>query len=284
MGLRFAVLFGLSVLCAFNTWLLAPRAQAQFHRVTDPVATPASTLVLQEDAAAIDVNPAALGLMRSWNLAYQHAQVDERAGWLGQGDAISVSTPLLLGLSAGASVQSVRPRALATHVGTASSDRALVALALAYAPTKRIALGITGHTVSSGNALLDGLSTVDVGFSWHAVDWLGFSLVGRDLLASRRGFGTDGLDLRASLIAGWQVRPLGTSDLVFDFDIGFNGGNRAAGRAGLGVGVPYFGYASSVVEVERFGRSDHVYRVLAELTTTFERLTLGGGVVAGDNY
>jgi len=282
MGLRFVALLGSTWFCSVLACSLT--ASAQFHRITDPVATPASTLVLQDDATAIDVNPAALGFLRSWSLTYAHAQVDERGGWLGQGDAVSVATPLLFGFSLGATVQSIRPGERAASPDSRPADRALFGLALSYAPSRRVTLGVSGRGFWSKDPQLDGLATVDAGLSWHAINWLGFSIVGRDLLTSRKGFGTEGLYLPASLVAGWQVRPFGNSDLVLDFNVGLNGGNRAAGRFGLGVRVPYLGYAAGVVEVERVGRSDEVYRVMAELSASFERLTLGGGVVFGERY
>jgi protease-4 len=272
------------VLLEVMTLLVVAPVHAQFHRATDPVATPASSLVLHDDAAAIDINPAALGLLPAWSLSYVHAQLNERGGWLGQGDAISFATPLLFGLAIGATVQSVRPGALAAHAGASPVDRAVFGFGLAYAPWKRFSLGVSARTFSSGDSRMDGLSAVDFGLTWHAADWLGFSVVGRDLFASRSGFGTAGLDLSASLMAGWQVRPFGNADLVLDFDVVLNDRNRAAGRVGLGVHVPYLGYASSIVELEHVGDTDQVYRVLAELNASFEGLTVGGGVVVGEQF
>jgi len=274
----------LLAVCAVSVMSFRSAAHAQLHRITDPVATPASSLILQDDASAIDVNPAGLGFVPAWSLTYVHAQVNERAEFMGQGDAVSFATPLLFGLSLGATVQSIRPGSLATRVGEAARDRALFGLGLALAPTKRFALGVSGRGFVSGDPQLDGLSTFDLGLTWHAADWLGFSLTGRDLLASRKGFGTSGLDLHASLLAGWQVRPFGTSDLVLDMNVGVSGNGRVGGRGGLGVRIPHFGYASSVVELERIGKSDQVYRVLAELNATFETLSLGAGVIAGEAY
>jgi protease-4 len=56
------------------------------------------------------------------------------------------------------------------------------------------------------------------------------------------------------------------------------------GRVGLGVRLPYLGYAASVIEIEHIGKSDQVYRVLAELDATFEGLSVGGGVVVGEGF
>lgn len=260
--------------------LCAPKAEAQFHRATDPVVTPASVLVQRDDAGSIDVSPALIGFLPGFSFLYIHADLDERGGWLGQGDAISVASPLFFGLSLGATFQSVRPGPLARD----SAERATVGLGLAYAPWKRFSIGVSGRTFYAGNARFDGLTTVDIGFAWRAADWLALSLAGRDLFASRSGFGTAGLDLGASLMFGWQVRPFGDGNLVMAFDVAFDRDSRAGGRTGLGFRIPNFGQVSSIVELEHVGEDDESLRVLAELTASFEGASLGGGIIAGDNF
>lgn len=282
MRLRIAVLVSAAWLVTSFSW--RGSARAQLHRITDAITTPASTLVLQDDAAALDVNPAASGFMPALGFTYVHARVDERAGFLGRGDAAFLSAPLLFGFSASATVQSIRPGELAARASDRPRDRAVLGLGLAFSPSKRFAIGVSGRTFSAGDPLIDGLSTVDAGLQWHATNWLGFSLVGRDLLASRNGFGTDQLDLHASLLGGFQLRPFGNRDLVLDFDVAVGGRRRVGGRVGLGVQIPYFGYAASVVELERIGKSDEVYRVLAELGASFEGLSVGGGVTVGEGF
>src|SRR5215204_5921776 len=78
---------------AVGAWLFGVQpAQAQIHRAADPVATPASSLVLQDDSLALDVNPAALGRLPAWSLALLHSEVDVRRSWLGRGDALYFAT------------------------------------------------------------------------------------------------------------------------------------------------------------------------------------------------
>lgn len=262
--------------------LLAPvsdRAAAQFHRATDPVATPASTIVQRDDAGSIDVSPAQLGFVPGFSMLYVHAEVDERDGWLGQGDAVSIATPLWFGLSLGATFQSLRPGPRARD----AADRAAFGFGLAFAPWKRFSLGVSGRGFYAGNDRFDGLSAVDIGFAWRAADWLALSLSGRDLFASRSGFGTAGLDLGASLMFGWQVRPFGDGNLLLNFDVALDRESRAGGRVGLGFRIPNFGQVNSLVELEHVGEDDEHFRVLAELSASFEGFSLGGGIVAGDN-
>jgi protease-4 len=256
----------------------ASPASAQFHRATDPVATPASVIVQRDDAGAIDVSPALVGFLPGFSLLYVHAAVDERDGWLGQGDAVSLGAPLFFGLSIGATFQSVRPGPLAQD----RADRASFGLGLAYAPWKRFSIGVFGRGFYAGNDRFDGLGTVDIGFAWRAADWLALSLSGRDLFASRSGFGTAGLDLGASLMFGWQVRPFGDGNLVMNFDVALDRDSRAAGRVGLGFRIPNFGQVNSVVELEHVGEDDQHFRVLGELSASFESFSIGGGLVAGN--
>ena len=89
--------------------LLTGSAHAQIHRATDPVATPASSLVLQDDALAIDVNPAALGQLPDWSIAVLHSQVDQHS-WLGRGDALYLATPVFGPLAVGADRAEHSPR------------------------------------------------------------------------------------------------------------------------------------------------------------------------------
>ncbi len=260
--------------------LLAPSATAQFHRATDPVATPASVLVQRDDAGVIDVSPALLGFLPAFSLLYVHTQVDERDAWLGQGDSLSLATPLLFGFSLGATFQSVRPGPLARD----GAERSAIGLGIAFAPVSRFSVGVSGRGFYAGNDRFDGLSSFDLGFGWRAADWLALSLTGRDLFASRDGFGTEGLDLGASLLFGWQVRPFGNGDVILDFDVAVDRSSRAGGRVGVGFRIPNFGQVNSVVELERIGEGGESFRVLAELSTSFEGLSLGGGIAAGNRF
>ncbi|HKU40176.1 MAG TPA: hypothetical protein VJR89_18580, partial [Polyangiales bacterium] len=258
--------------------LLASPVSAQFHRATDPVATPASVLVQRDDAGVIDVSPALLGFLPGFSLLYVHSQVDERDQWLGQGDALSIGAPLWFGLAIGATFQSLRPGPLANG----GASRAQFGLGLSYAALKRFSFGVSGRGFYATNRSFDALSTVDVGLAWRAADWLGLSMTGRDLFVSRSGFGTRGLDLGASLLFGWQVRPFGNNNLSLNFDVALDRHSRAGGRAGVGFRIPNFGMVNSVLELEQVGEVDENWRVLAELSASFEGVTLGGGIIAGE--
>jgi protease-4 len=279
MSTRLAALALLAVL-----WV-ASGARAQLHRATDPVATPASSVIGQDDALVIDVNPAELALLPSWSLAYLHAEVDTGATWLGRGDAVFLGTPLLWGFALGGSLQSVRPD-FRQEAAFRAADRALGSFALAYAPNPRVGIGIATRTIASGDPVFDGLTAFDAGLVVRPSTWLGLSLVGRDLFTSRFGRGTPGLGLASSALLSTTLRPFGTPDLGFEFALAMDAGDaeHLGGRGGLTIEVPYLGAASGMVELEDLGDANRALRIVAELALRWGGTTVAGGATGGDGF
>lgn len=270
-----------SWVCCLGLWVVeaaSTTAHGQLHRATDPVATPPSSLIDQDDALAIDLNPAALGLLPSWSLGYLHSQVDYANSWLGNGDAFFAASPLLFGISGGLSVQSIRPGDNARQSEIGRVDRALAALALAYAPSRQLSFGWSGRVLKSGSARIDDLATTDLGAAWRPAGWLGVSLVGRDLLATRSGFGSGGLELEPSALLTTAFRPLGTRDITVDLGLAMDGRGQLAGRAGLNFTLPYVGSASALAEVEHLGDRDAFWRIMSGLTVQWGQASAAGGV------
>jgi protease-4 len=274
--------------CVFVLSLLAASgASAQLHRATDPVATPASSLVLQDDALTIDINPAAIGQLQEWSAALLHSEVDQTASWLGRGDALFLATPVIGPLSLGFTVQSIRPgdRALRPF-GAGDVDRAMAALGIAFAPSDRISVGLTTRTFFSGNARFDGLTAIDLGLLFRPSPWLSVGLVGRDLFTSRSGFGTAGLDLGSSVMLSTGLRPFGTDDVTLDLDLvsRTHDLDRIGARAGAVIALPYVGTAAGVIEAEDVGDADPALRVIAELAVQWGRFGAVGGGTGGDGF
>ena len=92
----------------------------------------------------------------------------------------------------------------------------MAALGLAIAPSDRFSVGLTTRTFASGSGRFDGLTAIDVGVLFRPSTWLSVGLVGRDLFASRSGFGTAGLDLGSSLMLSTGLRPFGTDAVTLD--------------------------------------------------------------------
>jgi protease-4 len=267
--------------------LASGSARAQLHRATDPVATPASSVILQDDALAIDVNPAALGRLPAFSVALLHSEVDQRGSWLGSGDALFLATPVIGPLALGFTVQSIRPGPLAARpIDAGNPDRAMAALALAFSPNPAFSLGLTTRTFASGNARFDGMTGIDLGVLFRPSSWLGISLTARDLFVSRSGFGTTGLDLGSSALLSAGLRPFGTDDVTLDFGLetSTDDTKRLGARGGLALLLPYVGSASGLIEVENFAQSRAVLRFVAELSVAMGRQSIAVGGTSGDGF
>lgn len=265
----------------------ASGVRAQLHRATDPVATPASSVILQDDALSLDLNPAALGRLPAWSVALLHSDVDRRDGWLGRGDALYMATPVIGPLAVGATVQSIRPGSLAARPpGNRNADRAMAAFGLAVSPNASFSVGLTARTFASSNSRFDGLTAFDFGLLFRPSSWLGLSLVGRDLFASRNGFGTAGLDLGSSVLFSAGLRPFGTDDLTFDLGLesSTNSLNPLGARGGVALLVPYLGTASGLVEVENLGHTGAALRFVTELSIAMGRQSIAGGGTFGNGF
>jgi len=277
----------LSFLIVSFVLLLAQPSLAQLHRATDPVMTPASSVVLQDDALAIDVNPAALGLMPASSFAYLHSEVDRAGSYLGQGDALFFAGHVLGPLSLGISLQSIRPgERAALPPFSASGDRAMAALGIAIAPTKSVSFGLTTRAFSSGDSRFDGLTAIDFGMLMRPSAYLALSMVGRDLFVSRDGFGTAGLELGSSGVFGIGIRPLGNEIVTLDMALAvpFDDADRLAGRGGMTIELPQIGQAAGLIELENLDSEDPAMRVMAELAISLGNTSFVAGGTGGDGF
>jgi protease-4 len=282
-GLRAVISFASCLLVP----LLATPSLAQLHRATDPVMTPASSLVLQDDALAIDVNPAALGLLPASSFAYLHSEVDREASYLGRGDALFLAGHVIGPLSMGLTLQSIRPgEHAALPPFSSGGDRAMAALGIALAPAKGVSFGFTTRAFSSGDARFDGLTAIDLGMLVRPSSYLALSLVGRDLFVSREGFGTAGLELGSSGVVGVGIRPTGTDFLTLDMALAvdLDDRKRLAGRGGLTLELPRVGAASALIELENLDSSDPAMRAMAELAISLGSTSFVAGGTAGDGF
>ncbi|MDH5676212.1 MAG: signal peptide peptidase SppA [Myxococcales bacterium] len=264
----------------------AQRADAPLHRATDPVWVPASSTLELDDAIALDVNPAGLGMLPAYSLAYVHASVDAPGedDWLNSGDAVYLAGPIVGPLAAGFTLQSIRPglrSAGAQLGGPGDSDRAMAALGLSLSASPRFSLGVSFRGISSGHPAFDGLSSVDIGILMRPSRLLSLSLVGRDLFTSREGQGTSGLDLGSSILGSIGLRPFASDALGLDFGLAAHAldADAISGRAGLSLALPSVGRLSSLLEVDGLGDSDQALRLITELVVQLGHLGVGGGAV-----
>ena len=262
-------------------------AAGQWHRASDPVALPISSLVGQDDVLSLDINPGLLPLQPTWGVAYVHSEVEGDLTWLGRGDAVYLGTPLLLGLSGALSLQSIRPTSDSGRAGVAQrADRGMAAFSLGFAAGKRLGIGMTTRAFTSADARVDGLVTWDLGLALRLSPRMTLGLVGRDLLATREGEGSEALGLSSSVVLSASLRPWTRLDLVVDGALVMDADQRVGGRGGVRIPVPGIGTAAALVEAERLGDRDERVRMVAEVAGRWGTATaaVGGSFDAGEGY
>jgi protease-4 len=267
--------------------LYAPHVGAQFHRASDPVASPASSVVLRDDALAVDLDPAALARLSGLSVALLHSEINAADSWLARGDALYLATPVWGPLALGVTLQSIRPGDVSLRPpGSGRGNRGMGALAVALSPTPAMSFGVTARAFTSGDARFDGLTGFDASLLLRPSRWLSLGLTGRDLFVSRSGFGTAGLELGPSLLFSVGLRPFQNDALTVSGELvtRLRDPLRVGVRGGLALALPYIGTVAGMVEAEDVGNDEEAVRVMAELAVHVGQVTLAGGVAAGEGF
>ncbi len=264
----------LAVLCIG----LAPSiTEAQLDRETSPVAQPGYGLTAPDGPEAIALNPSALPFLGSWGVGYVHSDSGDAEPLL-RGDGFYAASPLLFGIAAGLSVDSVRPT---TAIG--QGERTMVSLALAWGWADAIGIGAALRFLASGDPRLDGMTTLDLAVSWRPVDYLALSFQARDVVGPRIG-GTLDQSVPRSFLLSAAVRPAGSRWLTLDLAGALDEDGRVGARAAAEVGVPYVGRAIGAFEAQDVGGDDPDLRVTAGLAVDWGMIGAGGGVHAGEGF
>ena len=207
--------------------LCSPNPAAAQQRPISPLAgepptlgvhLPDPSLVSSDSAAGVEVNPAALGLGRSWSVLLHHAELREDGRVAGGGDALLTSfpLPLLKSFTLGAGVQWLRP---ARAMGYDNSFK--MSLAVAWRLKRVFALGLGYHWfMADGDSPMDSLSTLDLGLVFRPWEWLGAGMVVRNL----SGPDYDGFPLQRTWDFELLARPLGSYHL--ELGLGLRIGER----------------------------------------------------------
>jgi protease-4 len=271
-----AALTGLALTLA----LLVPSvAVAQLRRATMPVWQPPVSITAPDDALAVSIDPAALPYLRSWSLAYVHAEADESLSLESRGDAIYAATPLFLGFAIGAGVDSVRPTSAARTAG--AIEHTALSLALAWAYSDQIAIGATARVMWSSDPRLDDLFTLDLAATWRPLPYFAASFLARDVTGPGFQDGAVGFVPRSFLL-GVGVRPFGTRALGLDLLGAIDEEGRVGARLAAEVEVPYVGRLQAATEIERVGDPSPSFRVTGGVSVDWGRIGAGGGVIVGD--
>ncbi len=303
-GARARRLVGTVLLVIAGSVVAAP-VEAQLRRATSGVWLPPTSYAASDDAFALSLDPAAMGLVDDWRIAYVHADGADANGFGQRGDGLYAAVPLIFGFSLGASIESVRPSPT-TAVGQAI-EHTMLSLGLAYAPTRSIGIGAATRFLWSGDPHVAGLFTLDLAASWRPIPQLAFSFVARDLSGPGYGGGclpTGGTgvgpcSVPRSFLLAIGLRPEGSRALTFDLAGAVDERGRVGARLMGEVEVPYVGRAQAAVDVENLGgnqvlgpaapmgaalTTDLDVRVTAGLALDWGQLGVGGGVVAGNGF
>lgn len=250
--------------------LFASPADAQWRRDTSSVALPATGYAAPDDAMAMATNPASLAFLSGWGVHYVHADGASR------GDGFYGAMPLLYGLSAGLSVDSVQP--LSGLVGPLNFERTMISLGVAYRVLESVGIGATAR-VLFGSPQLAGLFTLDLAATWRPLPEVAVSLIARDLTSPgyQAGFG----NVPRSFLLSLGLRPEGTRALSFDVAAVLDERGQVGARAAGELEVPWMGRLVAAAEFSRLGETTPDFVITAGLAIDYGQFGVGGGVFAG---
>ena len=265
------------VLLSFFLFVVPATAAGQIRGRTAPVLTPATGLALPDDAHAVAVNPAALGFLESWSLAYIHAGAPDRNAFARSGDAVRVASPVAFGLSLGASIESVRPTE-----ATGEASRGSGSLALAWAPSESLSFGTSLRVFASDDVNLGGLTSWDLAASWRPSASWGVSFLVRD--ASGPLFGGPGpVSDPASFVLATAFRPSGTRSFTLDVAAGVDTDGRVGVRSAAELEVPVVGRIVAALEADGVDDSPTL-RVTGGVAIDWGRVGLSSGIAWGEDF
>jgi len=257
--------------------LLAAPARAQLSRPTEPVAQPGYGFTSADGPETLALNPSAMAFLESWGVSYVHADTADDQPLGGRGDGFYAATPVLFGIAAGLSVDSVRPTPAALE-----PERTMVSLALAWQMQDALSLGGAVRFLASGDVRLAGVTTLDLAASWRPVDWLGISFAARDVVGPRLGGSTEAVP--RSFLLGAALRPFGNRTWTVDLLGAADETGRIGARVSTEVTVPYVGRLLAAMEAERLDSAQPTVRVVGGLAVDWGMVGVGGGVWVGDGF
>ncbi|MGE0786197.1 MAG: signal peptide peptidase SppA [Sandaracinaceae bacterium] len=258
--------------------VLVPQpARAQYTRATSPVELPGYSLTAPDGPESIDLNPAAMAFLESWGFAYVHSDAGDDQALVGRGDGFYAATPILFGIAAGLSVDSVRPTP-----ATLESERTMVSLALAWQTQDALSLGAAVRFLASGDVALNGVTTLDLAASWRPIDVLGLSFMARDVVGPRLGASAEYVP--RSFLLGTAIRPFGDRTLTLDASGAIDERGRIGARLSAEVTIPFIGRLLAAGEAQGLDGATPDLRGTAGLAVDWGQYGVGGGVRFGDGY
>lgn len=252
-------------------------ASAQLTRATQPVSQPGYSFTTPDGPEALALNPSAIAFLESWGVGYVHSEAGEAGTLAGQGDGFYAATPIVFGIAAGFSVDSVRPPLAAME----EAERTMFSLGLAWQTEDALAIGAALRFLASGDFRLQGVTTLDLAASWRPVDWLALSFAARDVFGPRLGGSRDSVP--RSFLFGTALRPFGSRVLTLDAMGAIDETGRIGGRVAAELTIPFIGRLLAAAQAERLDSDAPDLRVTAGLAVDWGMLGVGGGVHLGDD-
>lgn len=265
---------------------ISSTASAQFRRDTSPVAIPPVSLTAPDDAYAMAVNPASLAFLSGWGLHYVHADADSQSDLGERGDGLYAAMPLLFGVSAGLSVDSVRPAPRLVPGERLGFERTMVSLGLAYRVLESLGVGATARMLFGSPQIL-GLFTLDLAASFRPVPEVALSFIARDVTAPshQQAVGLEPVGrVPRSFLLSLALRPEETRALTIDLAGAIDDTGAIGARVAAEVEVPYVGRLLGALEVQDLSGAAPDLRGTVGLALDWGQYGVGGGVIAGDGF
>lgn len=257
--------------------LAAAARSAAAQGLGDEVVAPGATVAAVSGAEAARVNPAGIGLGRSWSARITHTEEVARGGTALNSTAAAWATPLPFGFGVSVGATFARPDAFAVGSGARLGMWGSVDLGLAWSLDRRLSMGIrtrvfAGNGSGAGSAAetVDGRVAVDAGALWRPSSYGAFGVVMRGVTGPQNL----ALGLDRSVVAGLAVRPVGTDAWTLGIDGSWAQQGNLQARAGTRLAIPHVGFARAEA-VWDFGLD--AWRAGVGLELVWGRYSAGGG-------
>jgi protease-4 len=256
--------------------LFAPMAHAESPKVAPLVLAPGHGAASSDDADSIVRNPANLGFLPAFDLRYTGRFCPAASVATSCGHGFGVAAPLAFGLSGG-----LRYDYLSSGSGVPASfpsEVGWLSYALALAPSKAMAYGVSIRHAYSESTALDGRYGIGASASYRPLSLLGLSVIGQDLNAS--GSTASGLTpwFERSVTFAAAVRPFGTN--AFDVGLEAKRYGTTPGWFVRGTGsfaIPYVGRLRLEAEDRAGDLTDSRWALYAGLDIGLGPATITGG-------
>lgn len=217
---------------------LSTALPARAQGLSGEVSLPGVSVASVQGADSLRVNPAGLGVGRSWSLRATSTHPIEGAAGSLSATAVSFASPLPFGFGVAVGGQWHRPAAPSPRTGEnwGSFD-----LGLSYAFTSRLTLGLQFRTVITTPLRGGDLATdtaMDLGALWRPSAHFALGLTARNVWGPRSVEG--GID--TAFVGGVAVRPTGSDALTLGVDASLDLRGELLARAATRVAIPHLGF------------------------------------------